>query len=189
MTTAPPFPAGARRGLRRGMWSSDCDLAAARHADRAIAPGEATLSMEITDFMLNGHGLAHGGFVFALADSAFAFACNGYNQRTVAHQAAITYMAPGRLGERLTAVAREVYRAGPGRHLRRARHERPRRAGGGVPRPLAHRQGNPPAGVTGASNDIGRKRNHANRAHPPRGPRPHRERLARRDRRACSSSG
>ena len=61
-----------------------------------IAPGEATLSMEVTDFMLNGHGLAHGGFVFALADSAFAFACNGYNQRTVGHQAAITYVAPAR---------------------------------------------------------------------------------------------
>ena len=75
-----------------------------------IAPGEATLSMEVSDLMLNGHGLAHGGFVFALADSAFAFACNGYNQRTVGHQAAITYIAPGRLGDRLTAVARELSR-------------------------------------------------------------------------------
>ena len=62
--------------------------------------------------MLNGHGNAHGGFIFSVADSAFAFACNTYNQRTVAHQASITYMAPGRHGDRLTATAREVYRAG-----------------------------------------------------------------------------
>ena len=94
------------------MWADDCDLAAPGHGIERIAPGAATLAMEITDLMLNGHGLAHGGFVFALADSAFAFACNGYNQRTVGHQASITYMAPGRLGERLTAFAREVYRAG-----------------------------------------------------------------------------
>ena len=52
--------------------------------------------MTVTEDMLNGHGNAHGGFIFSLADSAFAFACNTYNQRTVGHQAAITYMAPGR---------------------------------------------------------------------------------------------
>jgi acyl-CoA thioesterase len=92
------------------MWADD--LASQRLGMRieAIAPGEATLSMEVTDLMLNGHGLAHGGFVFTLADSAFAFACNGYNQRTVGHQAAITYMAPARRGDRLTAAAREIYR-------------------------------------------------------------------------------
>jgi acyl-CoA thioesterase len=77
-----------------------------------IAPGEATLSMRITEEMLNGHGNAHGGFIFSVADSAFAFACNTYNQRAVAYQVSITYMAPGRRGDRLTAAAREVYRAG-----------------------------------------------------------------------------
>lgn len=94
------------------MWSSDSTSQRLGMKIDRIAPGEATLSMEVTDFMLNGHGLAHGGFVFALADSAFAFACNGYNQRTVAHHAAITYMAPGRIGDRLTADASEVHRAG-----------------------------------------------------------------------------
>ncbi len=79
-----------------------------------IAPGEATLSMPITEDMLNGHGNAHGGFIFSVADSAFAFACNTYNQRTVGHQASITYIAPGRAGDRLTATAREVHRAGRG---------------------------------------------------------------------------
>ena len=92
------------------MWSNDATTQRLGMRIDRIAPGEATLSMEVTDLMLNGHGLAHGGFVFALADSAFAFACNGYNQRTVGHQAAITYMAPSRLGDRLTAVARELYR-------------------------------------------------------------------------------
>jgi acyl-CoA thioesterase len=92
------------------MWSSDSTSQRLGMRIEHIAPGEATLSMEVTGLMLNGHGLAHGGFVFALADSAFAFACNGYNQRTVGHQASITYMAPSRLGDRLTAVARELYR-------------------------------------------------------------------------------
>ena len=79
---------------------------------RMFWDGETQPSIEVPigDFFGLGHGLAHGGFVFALADSAFAFACNGYNQRTVGHQAAITYMAPGRLGDRLTAVARELHR-------------------------------------------------------------------------------
>jgi acyl-CoA thioesterase len=72
----------------------------------------AVIRMTVREEMVNGFGVAHGGIVFGLADSAFAFACNGYNQRTVGHQASITYMASGRLGERLTAVAREVYRAG-----------------------------------------------------------------------------
>ena len=92
------------------MWADDT---ATQHLgmriDR-IAPGEATLSMDLQPFMLNGHGLAHGGYIFTLADSAFAFACNGYNQRTVGHQASITYMAPGRQGDRLTATARELHR-------------------------------------------------------------------------------
>jgi acyl-CoA thioesterase len=94
------------------MWAEDATSQRLGMAIEHIAPGEATLSMEVTELMINGHGLAHGGFVFALADSAFAFACNGYNQRTVGHQAAITYVAPARLGDRLTAVAREVHRAG-----------------------------------------------------------------------------
>ena len=147
-----PFTAGARRGLRRGDVVDDSTSQRLGMTIEHIAPGEATLSMEITEVMLNGHGLAHGGFIFALADSAFAFACNGYNQRTVGHQAAITYMAPGRLGDRLTA-SRARFTGRAGRHLRRACDERPGRAGGGVPRPFAHREGNPPAGVTGASND------------------------------------
>jgi acyl-CoA thioesterase len=77
----------------------------------SVAPGVAVLSMTITKAMVNGHGHAHGGFIFTLADSAFAFACNSYNQKTVAQQCQITYVAPGKLGMRLTAEARERHRA------------------------------------------------------------------------------
>ena len=52
--------------------------------------------MQVRAIMLNGHGICHGGFIFTLADSAFAFACNSYNQRTVAQQNQITYLAPVR---------------------------------------------------------------------------------------------
>ena len=98
----------------RAMWDNDSTSQRLGMAIEHVAPGESTLTMTVTDFMLNGHGLAHGGFVFALADSAFAFACNGYNQRTVAQQAAITYIAPAHPGDRLTATAREVSRRGRG---------------------------------------------------------------------------
>ena len=62
--------------------------------------------------MLNGHKICHGGFIFTLADSCFAFACNSYNQLTVAQQNQITYVAPGKADEQLTARATEVSRTG-----------------------------------------------------------------------------
>ena len=77
-----------------------------------IAPGKATLSMDIRREMTNGHDSCHGGFIFSLADSAFAFACNSYNQRAVAQMVQITYIAPGFFGDRLTAQAHEVSRRG-----------------------------------------------------------------------------
>ena len=98
------------RACADAMWAEDLASQRLGMVLDSVGPGAAVLSMEITPAMVNGHGTAHGGYIFALADSAFAFACNGYNQRTVGHQAAITYMAPGRLGERLTAVAREIRR-------------------------------------------------------------------------------
>jgi len=78
-----------------------------------VAPGEARMSMEITQAMSNGHGMCHGGFIFTLADSTFAFACNSRNQRAVAAQAQITFLRPGKLGDRLIATA--AMRAGAGR--------------------------------------------------------------------------
>jgi acyl-CoA thioesterase len=77
-----------------------------------IAPGTAHLSMTVADNMLNGHGICHGGYIFTLADSAFAFACNSYNQLVVAQQNQITYLAPGKPGERLLAKAIEQSKTG-----------------------------------------------------------------------------
>ncbi|MBU2981318.1 hydroxyphenylacetyl-CoA thioesterase PaaI [Lentibacter algarum] len=74
----------------------------------SVSEGAATLEMTVEKHHCNGHGMCHGGITFALADSAFAFACNSRNQATVAQQNAITYLAPGALGDRLTATAREV---------------------------------------------------------------------------------
>ena len=77
-----------------------------------VAPGQARLSMPVTAAMTNGLGLCHGGFIFTLADSAMAFASNGYNERAVAQHVAVTYVRPGRLGETLVAEAEERLRAG-----------------------------------------------------------------------------
>ncbi len=78
----------------------------------SCGPGAATVSMTIRAEMVNGHGICHGGLIFALADSAFAFACNSHGDRTVAAGAAIEFLAPGRAGDRLTAIAQERWRAG-----------------------------------------------------------------------------
>ncbi|RJE82349.1 hydroxyphenylacetyl-CoA thioesterase PaaI [Paracoccus onubensis] len=96
----------------RQMWSDDRASQQLGMKLTHIAPGEASIQMTLTERMTNGHGNAHGGFLFTLADSAFAFACNSYNQMTVAQHCSITYIAPGTLGDRLTATAREVSRKG-----------------------------------------------------------------------------
>ncbi len=78
----------------------------------AVGPGSATLRMTVLEHMLNGHDICHGGLVTTLADSAFAFACNAYNEVTVAAGFDVNLIAAARLGDVLTAVAREVSRAG-----------------------------------------------------------------------------
>jgi len=77
-----------------------------------IAPGYARLTMRVRPDMLNGHQTCHGGFLFALADSAFAFACNSRNASTVASGCSIDFVAPGFAGDLLTAVAQERSLAG-----------------------------------------------------------------------------
>jgi len=72
-----------------------------------IGPGHAELTMPVRADMLNGHAICHGGFIFSLADSAFAFACNSYNVTTVASGCAIDFVAPAREGDVLKAKARE----------------------------------------------------------------------------------
>ncbi|WP_133489053.1 hydroxyphenylacetyl-CoA thioesterase PaaI [Aliiroseovarius marinus] len=94
------------------MWADDPASQELGMRIDAIAPGRAVMSMEIRKDMVNGHGICHGGFSFTLADSAFAFACNSYNNRVVGQHCQVTYLSPGKLGERLTATATEVSRAG-----------------------------------------------------------------------------
>lgn len=77
-----------------------------------IAPGYAVLSMRVRSEMVNGHDTCHGGVIFTLADSAFAFACNSYNQVSVAASAEISFLKPAMLDDLLTAVSREVFREG-----------------------------------------------------------------------------
>ena len=85
------------------MFAKDAASAGLGMEITAVGPGSATLTMTVRPDMLNGHGICHGGFVFALADSALAFACNRYNQPTVAQQNQITYPIPGPAGEQRTA--------------------------------------------------------------------------------------
>ncbi|HEX6980728.1 MAG TPA: hydroxyphenylacetyl-CoA thioesterase PaaI [Alphaproteobacteria bacterium] len=89
------------------------------HAARAlgiklleIRPGFARMSMEVRPDMLNGHDICHGGLIFTLADTAFAYACNSGNRVTVAQHCAVTFLAPARRGDVLTATAKERHRAG-----------------------------------------------------------------------------
>lgn len=77
-----------------------------------VDEGRAVMSLQVQDHHANGHGICHGGVTFSLADSAFAFACNSRNQSTVAQQNQITYLAPARIGEVLTATATETSRTG-----------------------------------------------------------------------------
>jgi acyl-CoA thioesterase len=92
------------------MWADDRASGGLGMRLDKIGPGVAVLSMVVTEVMVNGHGIAHGGFIYTLADSAFAFACNSRNQRHVAQHCQITYIAPGRLGMRLSAEAFERQR-------------------------------------------------------------------------------
>ncbi|NNB42582.1 hydroxyphenylacetyl-CoA thioesterase PaaI [Pseudomonas chlororaphis] len=78
----------------------------------SVAPGAARLGMSVREDMLQGHGTCHGGFLFALADSAFALACNTYDEATVAIGCSIDYIAPARLGDTLTADCIEQSRSG-----------------------------------------------------------------------------
>ena len=105
-------PQDLAEACSRAMWNGDSTSQRLGMTLEHIAPGEATLSMTVTRDMTNGHGNCHGGYIFSLADSAFAFACNTYDQVTVAQHCSITYIKPGTVGETLTATARERSRTG-----------------------------------------------------------------------------
>jgi acyl-CoA thioesterase len=103
---------GMARACADAMWADDVASRGLGMALLEVAPGQATLAMTVTAPMVNGHNICHGGFIFTLADSAFAFACNTYNERTVAQHCDITFVNPAKLGDQLVARAVERTRAG-----------------------------------------------------------------------------
>jgi len=105
-------PDDLARACAEAMWKEDDASKGLGMAIVEIGPGYARLSMTVRPEMVNGQRIAHGGFIFTLADSAFAFACNSHNQRTVAAQGNITFIRPGKLGDKLVATAREISRNG-----------------------------------------------------------------------------
>jgi acyl-CoA thioesterase len=105
-------PDDLARACADAMWKEDDASKGLGMEILQIKAGEAVLTMTVRPHMVNGHGIAHGGFIFTLADSAFAFACNSHNERTVAAQCNISFIRPGKLGDRLKATAREISRAG-----------------------------------------------------------------------------
>ena len=105
-------PQQVAESARDAMWRNDRASKALGLQVRAIGPGTATLCMTVREDMLNGHDICHGGFITTLADGAFAFACNSYNEVTVASGFDVNLLAAGRLGDVLTATACEVSKAG-----------------------------------------------------------------------------
>lgn len=101
----------ARRSAE-AMWARDNASKWLGASLDAVGPGKASMSMTVEKHHTNGHDICHGGFIFTLADSAFAFACNSYNQVVVAQHNTISFIAPAVSGDRLTAEACEVSRNG-----------------------------------------------------------------------------
>ena len=94
------------------MWNADLASQDLGMTVSVTEPGSAQAAFVVRENMLNGHKLCHGGYIFTLADSAFAFACNTYNCVTVGAGASIDFVKPAQLGDKLVAVASEVSRRG-----------------------------------------------------------------------------
>ena len=109
---APLSPDDLARACTDAMWLEDSASQGLGMEIVRVGPGEAVLAMRVRPDMVNGHAIAHGGFIFLLADSAFAFACNSRNERTVAAQCNIAFIKPAKLGDRLVATAREISKTG-----------------------------------------------------------------------------
>ena len=115
MTDTPVDAAAAQElaeAVAEAMWSRDRAAQALGMRIDSVAPGRASLSMPVRGDMVNGHHICHGGLIFTLADSAFAYACNSYNKNTVASACNIDFLAPGREGDTLEAEAVEQSQAG-----------------------------------------------------------------------------
>jgi len=98
--------------VAEAMWSRDNTPQLLGMQRQAVGPGFARIAMTVREDMTNGHLTCHGGIIFTLADTAFAYACNSGNQTTVAAAASIDFLSPARIGEILVAEAREQWQAG-----------------------------------------------------------------------------
>ena len=105
-------PDDLARACAEAMWKEDDASSGLGMRIIEVGAGRATLSMKVQPHMVNGQRIAHGGFIFTLADSAFAFACNSHNEKAVAAQGSISFIRPGKLGDELVAAAREISRSG-----------------------------------------------------------------------------
>lgn len=111
---SPPPDAEARKIAElaaQALFANDHASAALGITIESVTPGCARLRMTVRSDMVNGHGMCHGGMLFALADSAFAVACNTYNEATVAAAASIDFLTPAHVHDELTAEARELWRS------------------------------------------------------------------------------
>ena len=108
MVSEPTDPAALARACAEVMWASDRASQALGMVLESVTPGGARLSMTVRPDMVNGHDLCHGGLIAALADSAFAFACNSHGTVTVASGFDVQLLESARLGDQLVADAREV---------------------------------------------------------------------------------
>jgi acyl-CoA thioesterase len=109
---APGDPQATAEAVGRAMLARDSATRALGMALEEIRPGYARMRMIVRPDMLNGHDLAHGGLIFTLADTTFAYACNSHNHVTVAQGATIEFLAPGKAGDVLTAEGHEQHAAG-----------------------------------------------------------------------------
>ena len=100
------------RRCAEAMWVNDRATHGLGMEFLEVGPGRAIIAMTVRESMANGQGICHGGFIFALADFAFAFACNAYGPIVVARHCAVTFLRPGQVGDQLTAEAAERTRAG-----------------------------------------------------------------------------
>jgi acyl-CoA thioesterase len=112
MSDSPLTPQQLAEACAEAMFSRDHASQGLGMRITRMAPGFAELSMIVRQDMVQGHGNCHGGFLFTFADSAFAFACNSYDEATVASGCNIDYLGPGQLGDELTATAEERSRRG-----------------------------------------------------------------------------
>ncbi|PKO86199.1 MAG: phenylacetic acid degradation protein PaaD [Betaproteobacteria bacterium HGW-Betaproteobacteria-12] len=116
MTEHKPTPAEAQAladATAEAMWSRDRAAQALGITIVRVQPGASVLTMAVRSDMVNGHHICHGGMIFSLADTAFAYACNSYNKNTVASACHIDFLAPAKEGETLEAEA--VERSASGR--------------------------------------------------------------------------